>query len=178
MHPNWLLSWSTPSRARINPLESCDQDSAELDKLLTALASTNPKNALKIQAARGNLQEFGRRTQCNDLKAKADAAVQASIAQAATGFAAHFSEVTKQADDVTSTFKAATKLANEGQEDLVLNRINNYLNRTIKRVEAVREAVEALRDLGKIDPWEAEAAIEKIEAVAETWKKLQKASEV
>ncbi len=159
-------------------MEPYDRDSAQLDQLLTALAKTDPKKTGKIQSAREDLQKFRRRTSFEDLKAKASAAIEASIAQAAAGFAAHFSAVTAQADDVTSTFKAAKKLANEGEADLALSRINNFFDRTIKKVEAVKEALQTLRDLGEIDPKEAEAEIEKIEALAETWKKLQEASEV
>ena len=155
-------------------MELYDRHSAQLDDLLTALANTDPKKTRNILSAREDLQKFRRRTSFKDLKAKADAAVRASIAQAAAGFVAHFSAVAAQAADVTSTFKAATKLAKEGEKDLALNRINNFFERTIKNVEAGKEAVQALQDLGKIDTNNAGAAIEKIEAAAEAWKKLQK----
>lgn len=159
-------------------MELYDRHSAQLDDLLTALANTNPKNTRKVVSAREDLQKFKRRTSFKDLKARADTAVRASIAQAAEGFAAHFSAVTALADDITPTFKAATKLAKEGEKDLALNRINNFFERTIKKVEAGKEAVQALQDLSKIDANEAEDAIEKIEAAAESWKKLQEASKV
>ena len=156
-------------------MELYDQHSAQLDDLLTALAKTDPKETRRVQSAREDLQKFKRQTSYKDLKDRADAAVKASIAQGAAGFAAHFSAVTAQATDLTSTFKAATKLAKEGEEGLVLNRINNFLERTIKNVEAGKEAVHALQNLGKIDSNSAEVAIEKLEAVVEAGKKLQEA---
>ncbi len=158
-------------------LELYNTESAKLNVLLAQLANTSPTDAMGLQDARRALIDFRGMTSFGDLEDRAEAAVNASITAAAMGFAAHLSSVTAHAEDLAASFKAAADIAQAGEDDLLMNRINGFLDRTVKTVEAGMEAVEKLRDLGKITPGDASDAIARIEAAKDAWEGLKAAVE-
>ncbi|WP_288349444.1 hypothetical protein [uncultured Thalassospira sp.] len=146
-----------------------DHHAAQLDDLLTDLSQVEPADALELQQARQALLDFKGVTTFEDLELRADAAVKSSIDKALEGFAEHFSAVAAAAESVTSTFKAAEKMAKAGEQELLLNRLNNFLKRTSNTTQAAKDMVSAVKDLGKISSEDAEDAIAKLEAVQAAW---------
>ncbi len=150
-----------------------ERDAAELDKLLSELSATDPANGLAVQEKRQALLDFKGETTHSDLEDRADAAIKASINQAMSDFAAHFAAVAAQAEDVTSTFKAAVRLAAEGEDNLLVNRLNTHLERANKSLTAGKEFIETIKGLGKIDAAQAQESIAKIEAAYKAWEDLR-----
>lgn len=146
-----------------------ERDAVELDRLLLDLSNTNPSNGRLLQEKRQALLDFKGLTSEEDLKNRAEAAFQASINYGLDRFADHYETVTDQMDDVTLIFTSAANLARAGEQALLLNRLNSFLDRASKTVAAGKEAIEAIRDMGQITESTADDAIVKIETAYNAW---------
>ena len=144
-------------------LSQYEKDQAELERLIAVLEATDPVNANALQDAQQALLDFEGITTFDDLERRALSAVQASATNALAGFATHFAAVTENAESLAATFKAAAKLAQEGEKNLFVSRIAGFLDRASKVIDAGKEAVETLQAAGAAGS--ASDAIAKIEAV-------------
>lgn len=122
----------------------------ELQKLLTALITAQTKGANDVIAARNDLDDFAAMNS-GEFRDRASQAVDDSTREGFQSFVKHAAAVAASMKGLKEVFEDAQKIAEEGEKNLLLNRINVFAAQAETVLTAFDEVVDSVRNAGKID---------------------------